>query len=79
MTWLHQCYLIAFMQQTLKRARESRRLTRAALAQKCGVHKSTVGRIEAGEVKPLHETVTAMEAALRLKPGTLVFHREVAK
>lgn len=62
------------MQLTLKRARGRRRLTKSALAKKSGVHKSTVGRIEAGEVKPLHETVTAMEAALGLDPGTLVFH-----
>lgn len=67
------------MQLTLKRARERRQLTKAALAKKCGVHKSTVGRIEAGEVKPLHETVTAMEAAMSLKPGTLVFHSEVSR
>lgn len=67
------------MQLTLKRAREQKRMTKAALAQKCGVHKSTVGRIEAGTVKPLHETVTAMEAALQVKPGTLVFHSEVPR
>lgn len=67
------------MQLTLKRAREQRRLTKAALAKKCGVHKSTVGRIESGEVSPLHETVTAMEAALDIKPGTLVFHDEAAR
>lgn len=70
---------MASMQLTLKAARERRRMTKAALAEKCGVNKSTVGRIEAGEVKPLHETVTAMEAALSLKPGTLVFHSEASR
>ena len=67
------------MQLTLKRARERRKLTKAALAVKSGVHKSTVGRIESGEVKPLHETVTAFEAALELTPGTLVFHSEASR
>jgi DNA-binding XRE family transcriptional regulator len=71
----------ACMQLTLKAAREKHRpkLTKAALAEKVGVHKSTIGRIENGEVRPLHETVTAMEAAMGLKPGTLVFHSEVSR
>ena len=61
------------MQLTLKRAREKRRLTFAQLAEKSGVHKATVARIERGEVEPMHATVNALEDALGLKRGTLVF------
>ncbi len=70
---------MAFMQLTLKEALARRRMTDVALAEKCGIHKSTVGRIRKGIVRPLHETVTAMEAALSMKPGTLVFHAEVSR
>ena len=61
------------MQLTLKRAREKRGLTFAKLAEKSGVHKATVARIERGEVQPMHATVNALEDALDLKRGTLVF------
>ena len=61
------------MQLTLKRAREKRKLTFAQLAAKSGVHKATVARIERGEVEPMHATVNALEDALELKRGTLVF------
>lgn len=65
------------MQVTLRRALKRRRMTLTELAEKSGVNKSTIYRIESGEVRPLHETVTAMEAALGLKPGSLVFERAV--
>jgi len=61
------------MQLTLKRARKRRRLTFAQLAAKSGVHKATVARIERGEVRPMHDTVEALEDALDLNPGTLKF------
>ena len=61
------------MQLTLKQARQKRKLTFAQLAAKCGVHKATVARIERGEVEPMHTTVIALEDALELKRGSLVF------
>lgn len=64
---------------TVKEARAKRKLSRAALAKESGVNRSTVARIEEGEVTPLHNTVTAMEAAMGLKPGTLVFHSEASR
>jgi transcriptional regulator with XRE-family HTH domain len=61
------------MQLTLKRARGRRRLSLGRVGQLAGVSKSTVLRIERGDVKPLHETVVALEAALDLAPGSLKF------
>lgn len=66
------------MQLTLKQARKKRNLTFAQLAAKSGVHKATVARIERGEVRPMHETVVELEAALGLKRGTLVFDQPEA-
>jgi transcriptional regulator with XRE-family HTH domain len=70
------------MQLTLKQARKRRRLTFAKLAAKSGIHKATVARIERGENRPTYDTVVALEVALNLKPGTLVFkqaeHTEAA-
>ena len=49
---------------TLKQAREKRKLSRAKLAAKSGVNRSTVIRIEKGEVRPLYQTVVALQEAL---------------
>lgn len=44
------------------------------LAERSGVDQSTVSRLERGGIrKPTPETVEALEAALGLKPGSLVF------
>lgn len=61
------------MQHTLKAVRTRKRLSKSELARKAGVNKSTVTRIEGGQVKPLHETVMALERAMDLEPGTLKF------
>lgn len=66
------------MQLTLKQAREKKELTFAQLAAKSGIHKATVARIERGEVRPSHDSVVALEDALELKRGTLVFRQRDA-
>lgn len=71
-------YSLAPMQLTLAKAREKRRLTLTQLAEKSGVHKTTVARIERGEVRPMHDTVNALEDALGLKRGTLTFDADEA-
>ncbi len=60
------------MHLTLTQARARRHLSVAQLAARSGVHKATVARIERGAVQPMHKTVAALEAALALRPGTLV-------
>lgn len=59
------------MQMTLKAARKAKKMSRAVLAAKAGINASTVFRIELGQVKPLHETIEQLEAAMELEPGTL--------
>lgn len=61
------------MRLTLKEARGKRKWTPEELAEHAGIHRATVYRLEAGETVPSHATVEALEGALRVKPGTLVF------
>lgn len=66
------------MQLHLKAARDRKGWTLDALADKSGVNKSTISRLERGETVPMHGTVTALESALGLKHGTLVFGQREA-
>jgi len=59
-------------------ARKRKGLTLEELATKTGVHKSTINRLERGETIPMEDTARALEAALGLKRGTLIFRRQVA-
>lgn len=63
------------MQQTLREARERKGWSLAQLARKAGMHKSTISRLENGVVQPLHATALALERALGLKPGQLIFQK----
>ena len=67
------------MQVSLTKAMKRRRMSKYALAKKAGLAESTVGRIANGKTRPSHDTVTAMEAALGLKAGSLVFHSEASR
>lgn len=61
---------------TLKEARDKKRWTQVQLAQKSGVDQSQISRLERGEVtEPLNSTVEALERALGIKRGSLVFGR----
>lgn len=65
------------MGMTLHAARTRRRLTVDALAEKSGVGRATLYRLESGETPdPAYSTVVAIEDALALKRGTLVFGPE---
>ena len=62
------------MQTDVRTAREARKWDQQTLAKKSGVSQATISRIESGDVtNPSHDTVTKLEAALKLKRGTLVF------
>ena len=59
---------------TLKAAREKRKWRRAQVARLSGLAKTTVNRIESGfTANPSYDTVVALEKALELERGTLVF------
>lgn len=64
------------MRMTLTEARNRRafRWTPEQLAERAGVHRATVYRIESGEIaNPSNDTVRKLEEALRVPRGTLTF------
>lgn len=68
------------MRLTLTEARKKRKLTPEALAEKAGVHRATVYRLEADEItNPSIATVKKLEEALRVRRGTLVFGQVMEK
>lgn len=55
-------------------ARERRQWTMEQLAERSGVNKGTISRIESGQISnPSNDTVKNLETALGLQRGTLVF------
>ena len=71
---------VAVKQLTLREARGNRGWTMDKLAERSGVHKATISRIESGEIcNPSNDTVANLETALRLKRGTLVFGQVMEK
>lgn len=64
-------------QLTLKQARDSRGWTMDVLAERSGVSKSIISRIETGQrTNPSINTVKALEEALHVRRGSLVFGSE---
>lgn len=62
---------------TLRRARTLRRWTQEQLADASGVQQSAISKLERGDVSdPQKSTADALEDALDLQRGTLVFGRE---
>ena len=71
---------VAVKQLDLKTARDAKKWTMDELAERAGVNKATISRIESGEIgNPSNDTVVALEAALKLKRGTLVFRQVMAE
>jgi transcriptional regulator with XRE-family HTH domain len=61
-------------QLTVKEARDAKNWTQEELAERAGLNKGTVSRLESGEItNPSNATVARLELALRLRRGTLVF------
>ncbi len=56
----------------LKKARERRKLTQAALAKKVGVHQVTIARIETDERRPSMDLLQRLAKALKVKVGDLL-------
>jgi transcriptional regulator with XRE-family HTH domain len=68
---------VAFI--TLRQARKKKRLTQQKLAAKSGVNQRAISKIEVGKVQdPHNRTVAALEDALGLKRGSLVFGDEAS-
>ena len=62
------------MEHPLKKAREKKGLSQGQLAIRSGIAKATISRLETGVItNPQTSTVLALERALELRRGTLVF------
>ena len=62
------------MRLTLRAARRQRGWTHEHLARAASIHRATVYRLEAGDIRnPSTATVAALEDALGLSRGTLAF------
>lgn len=72
--------LFVYMQTDLKTAREARKWDQQTLAARSGVSQATISRIEAGLIlDPSNSTASKLEAALRLRRGSLVFGQPLGK
>ena len=56
----------------LKKARERRKLTQESLAQKVGVHRVTIVRLESGDRQPSMALLYRLAKALRVKVKDLL-------
>ncbi len=56
----------------LKKARERRGLTQAALAKKVGVHQVTIARLETGVRRPSMDLLQRLARILKVKLRTLL-------
>lgn len=63
--------------KTLKQAREDKGWTQQQLAERSGIEQQVISKIELGKTDdPQNSTAKALEQALGLKRGTLVFGEE---
>jgi len=60
------------MGKTLRRLRKEKGLSQTALAERSGLSREYVNRIEAGRYDPPLSTITALAAALRVRPARLL-------
>jgi transcriptional regulator with XRE-family HTH domain len=62
--------------RVVKRHRERRQLSRAALAEMSGLHQTYIGLLERGERSPNLDTAKAIARALDLSLGKLILEAE---
>jgi len=62
--------------QVVKKHREKRKLSRAVLAEKSGLHQTYIGLLERGERSPNLDTAKAIAKALNISLGKLIAKAE---
>jgi transcriptional regulator with XRE-family HTH domain len=62
--------------QVVKKYREKRKLSRAALAEKSGLHQTYIGLLERGERSPNLDTAKAIAKALNISLSKLITEAE---
>jgi transcriptional regulator with XRE-family HTH domain len=62
--------------EVMKQLREARKLSKAALAKKAGLHQTYIGLLERGERSPNLDTVKAIADALEVPLGKMITKAE---
>ena len=62
--------------EVVKQLREARKLSRAALAKKAGLHQTYIGLLERGERSPNLDTAKAIADALGVPLGKMIARAE---
>jgi transcriptional regulator with XRE-family HTH domain len=62
--------------EVLKQLREARKLSKAALAKKAGLHQTYIGLLERGERSPNLDTAKAIANALEVPLGKMITKAE---
>jgi transcriptional regulator with XRE-family HTH domain len=62
--------------EVVKQAREAKKLSRAALAKKAGLHQTYIGLLERGERSPNLDTAKAIANALEIPLSKLIIKAE---
>lgn len=60
------------MGMTLRKLRQAKKLSQATLAERAGLSREYVNKIEAGRYDPPLSTINALAKALGVKPGRLM-------
>jgi transcriptional regulator with XRE-family HTH domain len=55
----------------IKELRESKKMSKAALAEKAGLHQTYIGLLETGKRSPNIQTIEALSKALDIRPSVL--------
>ena len=78
LTWMAQAQpvLSDAFSRVIKKHREKRKLSRAALAEMSGLHQTYVGLLERGERSPNLDTAKAIASALGFSLGKLIAEAE---
>jgi transcriptional regulator with XRE-family HTH domain len=62
--------------EVVKRNREAKKLSKAALAKKAGLHQTYIGLLERGERSPNLDTAKAIADALGISLGKMIIEAE---
>ena len=62
--------------EVVKKHREARKLSKAALAKKAGLHQTYIGLLERGERSPNLDTAKAIANALEISLGRMITEAE---
>ena len=62
--------------EVVKRLREARKLSKAALAKRAGLHQTYIGLLERGERSPNLDTAKAIANALEMPLGKMITKAE---